>query len=141
VELKNKKRKRKKRGEKRKMKLKKLVAFGAVATVAGLSLAACSGEPAKTQKSYKEAYSEDEDKDITTNGEVNVYVNYSGTAGITLRDTNGYFNKVENKNYAQGDLLPVWEELQKKVGVTIKESTEYGKSKDDDVYKQVKAAG
>ena len=119
------------------MKIKKLVAFGAVAGIAGLSLASCGGNTTPTQKSYKEAYSEDEDKDITLNGEVNVYINYKGQAGVTLRDTNGYFNKVENKNYAQGDLLPVWEELQKKVGITIKEATEYGKTSDDDVYKQV----
>jgi putative aldouronate transport system substrate-binding protein len=123
------------------MKFKKIAVVGAFAAVAGLSLASCGGTNTPTQRSYKDAYSEDEDKDITLNGEVQVYINYKGQAGVTLRDTNGFFNSVENKNYAKGDLLPVWEELQKKVGVTIKDATEYGKSSDDDVYKQVSAAG
>jgi putative aldouronate transport system substrate-binding protein len=123
------------------MKIKKLAVFGAVAAVAGLSLASCGGETKTTEKSYKPVYTEDADLDITTNGEVNVYINYKGQAGVTLRDANGYYNKVEQKNYAKGDLLPVWEQLQKKVGVTIKEATEYGKSSDNDVYKQVDPAG
>lgn len=120
------------------MKIKKLAAFGAVAAVAGLTLAACSNS---NSVSKKPAYSGDNDLPIDTNGELNVYLNYKGEAGVTLRDANGYYNQVEKKNYAKEDLLPVWEELQKKVGVTIKEASEYGKSSDNDVYKQVKAAG
>ena len=120
------------------MKIKKIAVFGAVAAVAGLSLAACSSA---NQKSYKPAYQDDEDLEVGVNGELNIHLNYKGQAGVTLRDANGYYNNVEEKNYAKGDLLPVWEELQKKVGVKINEASEYGKSSDNDVYKQVKAAG
>jgi len=60
---------------------------------------------------------------------LDIHINYRKQAGVTLRESS-FMNTVENKNYVQGDLLPVWKSFAEKVGVTIKDASAY--STDDD---------
>ncbi len=123
------------------MKIKRLAALGSIAAVAGLALASCNGTQTKTSAPAGSTSAEPSATDESRSDELNVYINYKGQAGVTLRDANGFNNAVEGKNYVKGDLLPVWEELQTRVGYKINEASEYGKTSDGDVYKAVKAAG
>ena len=103
------------------MKIKRLAALGSIAAVAGLALASCNGTQTKTSNSAPAGSTSAEPSatDESRSDELNVYINYKGQAGVTLRDANGFNNTVEGKNYVKGDLLPVWEELQTRVGYKI----------------------
>ena len=90
--------------------------------------------PATTTTSTEAiTYSADPDLSPTTNGELDVHINYKKQAGVSLREST-FFNVVENVNYVQGDLLPVWKTFEKKVGVTIKEASGYGSDNDNTNY-------
>lgn len=66
----------------------------------------------------------------TTNTTVNIVVNYKGQSGISYRQDASYLG-VNGKTYVKGDLLPVWEEVQKKFNVKIVDSTDYSKADDN----------
>lgn len=58
---------------------------------------------------------------------LNVYVNYKGTTGVTFTGKyakigTSYTNPIDGQTYVAGDLLPMWKEVQNKLGVTIKDA-------------------
>ena len=58
---------------------------------------------------------------------LNVYVNYKGTTGVTFtgkyaKAGTSYTNPIDGQTYVAGDLLPMWKEVQNKLGVTIKDA-------------------
>ncbi len=95
---------------------KKTIALCGLAAVAGLSLASCGG---------------------TDTSGLDIYVNYSGTSGITYRGAEAYTNEVEGKTYTQGVLLPTWQEFSDKLGIKFRDASGYTTQKDDDTYSLV----
>lgn len=56
---------------------------------------------------------------------INCYVNYCGKSGVTFtgKALNGSFkNPIDGKTYVKGDLLPMWDQVQKNLNVTIHDS-------------------
>lgn len=104
------------------MKKQKIALIGAVALVGVLASCGSSSDKTTTKKDL---------------GTLDVYVNYSGTDGITLRSET-FYNSVESKTYTKGELLPTWKEFASKVGVTIREASSYQSSTDNDTYTAVK---
>jgi len=153
VELKNKK---KEKGEKEKMKIKKVALIGTFAALAALSLASCGdnkkpagstsgttaqGSASGTEDTPKGDYSApvvDSNLPLATvedNGGLDIYLNYKATAGITARTS--FNNKVENKTYVQGDMLPVFKAFQTKLNTTLRDASDYVGDSDDKSYANV----
>ena len=105
------------------MKIKKIVVLGALAAVAGASVA--TGLTSCGEKA-----------DPTG---LDIHLNYSGKQGISLRDET-FNNKVENANYVKGDLLPTWKAYAEKMGVTIRDAATYGQGSDNDTYSAIQTA-
>ena len=106
------------------MKIKKIAVLGALAAVAGASIA--TGLTSCGEKA-----------DPTG---LDIHLNYSGKQGISLRDAN-FQNKVENANYVKGDLLPTWKAYAEAMGgITFRDASNYGTSSDNDTYKTIQAS-
>ena len=149
--------------------IKKQFAFLGLAVLAGLSLASCGGDEENTSKPTNEPTEPssdvtptetptvdpsvepsveptpvptlDYDQEIVkASGDVDVYVNYQAKQGISLIAAS-YYNKAEDVTYTKGDLLPTWKCFAEKVGVTIRDASTYGDSKDDDAYTTVSGNG
>ena len=80
---------------------------------------------------------------------LDIYINYSGTSGITYRASTAYVNAVENNtNYTQGTLLPTWKAFAEHMKTETKadnyvfnDASGYTTSKDDDTYTLVSSNG
>ncbi len=105
------------------MKIKKIVVLGALAAVAGASVA--TGLTSCGEKA-----------DPTG---LDIHLNYTGKQGISLRDES-FNNKVENANYVKGDLLPTWKAYSEKMGVTFRDAATYGQGNDNDTYSAISTA-
>ena len=99
---------------------KKTIALCGLAAVAGLSLASCGG---------------------TDTSGLDIYINYSGTSGITYRGAEAYTNEIEGKTYTQGVLLPTWQAFSDNLGITFRDASDYTTSKDDDTHSLVQSKG
>lgn len=134
---------------------KKTLLFGTLALTAGLTLASCNGNTANDsgnrgkQKgeqtltpatyTYKEAPADEVYS--TDGGTLDIYLNYSGTSGITYRSADAFSNGVEQKTYTQGTLLPTWEAFAAKTKTTLRDAAgSYAKSKDNDTYTELQTA-
>ena len=106
------------------MKIKKIAVLGALAAVAGASIA--TGLTSCGEKA-----------DPTG---LDIHLNYSGKQGISLRDTS-FNNEVEGVNYVKGDLLPVWKAYAEKMGVTFRDAASYGQDSDNTTYQAIQALG
>lgn len=126
---------------------KKLMALTGLAVVSGLALASCAKtEVVKGSMTNKEGYNYIEapqayEYDAIENKNVNVYLNYSGTAGVGYVSQASYTNPIDGVTYTQGTLLPTWVELGKVTGLDIKDVASYSDSSDDATYKTVSGKG
>lgn len=140
------------------MKKRNLALLG-LTVLAGLSLASCGGgtngsssnnapgsntsgtnqptSPAGTNSTGSNQTTPGEDDYITGSGNVDVFINYSGQNGISVVQS-AFYNQVEGKNYVMGELLPTWKSFSEKVGVTIREASEYKQTTDISSYQAVK---
>ncbi|MBD5390463.1 hypothetical protein HDR67_00405 [bacterium] len=106
------------------MKKKTLLLSAAACGLMAVSLASCGGSGKKAD---------------LTNATIDVYVNYCGAYGPTftglVSNYKTYTNPVDKKTYSQGDLLPVWEQLQTTLGCKIVDAAwtvdQYKSVKDD----------
>ncbi|MBR3617383.1 MAG: hypothetical protein IKN46_01770 [Acholeplasmatales bacterium] len=131
------------------MKKKFLLTGSAViAGAAILGLASCGTDTekverkeaagAKTTHNYVEApkaptYAGD-------GGEVDVYINYAATSGVSRAEGQATVSDpITNGQLAPGVMLPTWKAFQSYTNTTIIDATTYANSKDDDVWKAVKA--
>ncbi len=107
------------------MKIKKIAVLGALAAVAGASVA--TGLTSCGEKA-----------DPTG---LDIHLNYNGKQGISLRD-DSFNNAVENVNYVKGDLLPTWKAYQEAVGgIAFRDAASYGQSSDNDTYNTIQTNG
>ncbi|MDE6655912.1 MAG: hypothetical protein K2J85_02860 [Anaeroplasmataceae bacterium] len=58
---------------------------------------------------------------------MNMYLNYKAKSGVTYTGNESklgaaYQNPIDGKTYTRGDLMPMWSEVQTKLGVTIKDA-------------------
>ncbi|MCM1130495.1 MAG: hypothetical protein NC087_03470 [Anaeroplasma bactoclasticum] len=105
------------------MKKKTLLLSAAACGLMAVSLASC-GETKKAN---------------LKGSTIDVYINYCGAYGPTftglVSNYKTYKNPVDNKTYSEGDLLPVWEQLQTTLECTIKDAAwsvdQYQSVKDD----------
>ena len=109
------------------MRFKKVALKGAFGVAAGLGLVAGL---AACNVANNDIYAFDDKK---ADGELDIYLNYSGKQGVTLRETN-FENTVEEVNYVKGDLLPTWKIFQAKLNQKIYDATTYSASNDNDSY-------
>ncbi len=125
------------------MKKKKILITSLAATV-GLTLAGCNGggttggSLATTTHTYTEAPA---DQTYDKLGDVNVFLNYAGTSGVTYRGTEAFTNVVDGVTYNEGTLLPTWKAFGDKTGLNIVDVATYSTSTDDDTFNAVSAKG
>ena len=133
---------------------KKQIILASLAAAAGLALVSCTpttednsnrGEKkdgkqtVSTTHNYTNAPA---DENYTTDGgTVDVYLNYSGTSGITYRKSESFTNAVDNVTYTSGKLLPTWTAFAAKTKTTINDVASYTKKNDNDTYADVKTKG
>lgn len=131
---------------------KKVLAVAGLTVISGLVLAGCG--PKKTTDDNKggSVYNKDgytyeaAPKAYTYSGElankdVNVYLNYSGTAGVSYVSQQAYTNPIDGETYQQGKILPTWVELGRITGTSVKDVASYTDKSDDDTYKAVSGQG
>lgn len=128
---------------------KKILTVAGLTVVSGLALAGC--KPTTTvQKgsvynkdgyTYEEAPAPYAYEGTLAKKEVNVYLNYGGTAGVSYRGTEAYPNPINGVTYQQGAILPTWTELGRVTGTEVKDVASYTDKKDEDTYKSVLAKG
>ncbi|MBQ6783772.1 MAG: hypothetical protein IJP63_07215 [Acholeplasmatales bacterium] len=75
-------------------------------------------------------------------GEVDVFINYSGTSGVTRAENKGPVNDpITGASIGPGTLLPTWRAFQSYTGTTIKEATDYTQTSDKNVWTAVATGG
>lgn len=73
--------------------------------------------------------------------QLDIYINYNGSSGITYRGDQAFLNNVEGTNYTKGTLLPTWSAFcdymkgaTNASSYTFNDASGYTTSKDDDTY-------
>ena len=102
---------------------KKKLGFLALAAVAALGLASCDNTNVTNE---------------AKNGTVRINLNYNGANGITFREVESYYNKIENATYTQGALLPTWQAFSEILQLNLVDVADYNSKKDNDNYDKVK---
>ncbi len=105
--------------------MKKKILAASLAAVAAVGLAACGGNDEPT--SGGDWQKDNLDQAVTLNFDVQ----YAGSAGIANREET--YTDIDGKPINQGDLLPMWQEIQRLFNVTITDGC-YAQSKDDQEY-------
>lgn len=113
--------------------MKKKILLGAVAALSVLAVTGC-GE--KEEPKWDNA-----DLDGKT---LNLYINYKGTMGVTYTGKTKlgatYTNPIDGKTYKDGDLLPMWSQVQENLGIKVNDAVRmfkedsYTKTSEDDIY-------
>ncbi len=125
---------------------KKILAVTGLAMVSGLTLSGCNPQTNvvnpgsvynKDGYTYEVAPAAYEYEGTLANKDVNIYLNYAGTAGVSYVSPDAYTNPIDKVTYTQGTILPTWIELGKITGTTVKDVASYTDKSDDDTYKTV----
>lgn len=76
--------------------------------------------------------------DLSINGSLDVYINYQGTAGISLIN-NTWHDPIGGITYTSGNLLPTWKEVAKNIGdgITIRDASRYTNETNSGTYDQL----
>ncbi|MDE7263522.1 MAG: hypothetical protein K2N64_02530 [Anaeroplasmataceae bacterium] len=133
--------------------MKKKLILAGVAALSVVTLASCGGgtstRPAvKPPVGGSSIELPDIEFDTTSrlNGKtMNMYINYKAKAGVTYTGQENklgatYQNPIDGKTYQRGDLLPMWSEVQTKLGVTIHDAVRdftadaYTQDSEDKIY-------
>ena len=115
---------------------KKNFALCGLAALSILSLASCSKQDNSNNP--------DNPGDNVGSGgarQLDIYLNYSGSAGITYRGDTAFLNNVEGTNYTKGTLLPTWsafrdylKEATDASSYTFNDASGYTTNTDNDTY-------
>lgn len=128
---------------------KKVLTVAGLTVVAGLTLTACKPSQTVIEGSvynkdgytYEAAPKPYEYTGTLAKKEVNVYLNYSGTAGVSYVSSTAYNNPIDQETYQQGKILPTWVELGNITGTTVKDVASYADGSDKDSYNTVSGQG
>lgn len=120
-----------------------LTGVAAAAAVASLTLVSCGGGSTPTTTTTTTGGVPTTTTTAPTESKVDVFLNYNGNKGITFRSNDSnigstHSNPIDGITYKQGDLLPTWKAYEKNLNVKFNDITDYSKTKNDDVYKQLK---
>lgn len=110
------------------MQKKKIGLLAAVA-LATLGLASCNGNGGQQQPQVTGP----------KNGNLNIYLNYNGSNGISYIKSEAYPNRIDNVTYTNGTLLPTWREFAEKLQLNIVDVAEYTTNNDNKTYDAVVA--
>lgn len=99
---------------------KKTIALCGLAAIAGLSLTSCGPKAEEG---------------------LDIYINYSGTSGITYRGSTPFQNTIDGKSYTNGVMLPTWTAFSENIGTTFYDASGYTTSSDNDTYSLVQSKG
>ncbi|MDE5855407.1 MAG: hypothetical protein K2H06_00005, partial [Anaeroplasmataceae bacterium] len=128
---------------------KKVLTVAGRTLVTGLTLTACKPKTDviggsvynKDGYTYEAAPKPYEYTGTLANQDVNVYLNYSGTAGVSYVSSTAYTNPINGETYQQGKILPTWVELGNITGTKVKDVASYADGKDDATYSTVSGQG
>lgn len=125
---------------------KKQFILASMAVAAGLALASCNGSGTTTRTrgnvqtgKHTYTYAPEDEKYDSEGGNVDVYLNYSGTSGVTYRGSTEFANAVDGVTYNQKTLLPTWKTFADKTKLSIRDAANYNATKDNDSYTALKA--
>ncbi|MCR5113425.1 MAG: hypothetical protein K6A63_05765 [Acholeplasmatales bacterium] len=129
---------------------KKYLLIG-VTAIAALSLASCGGSNSTSKNTNtsknstgsstatSQTYTAAPNAPTYTSdaGEVDVLLNYSGTAGVTRVSSEAFQDPITGETITQGTLLPTWKAFASYTKTTIVEASSYAQSSDSAVWQDV----
>ncbi len=124
---------------------KKVLTVAGLAVVSGLALAGCKPTTNVTGGSvynkdgyhYEAAPTAYQYTGTLAKTDVNVYLNYQGTSGVSYVGSTAYTNPIDGETYQQGKILPTWTELGRVTGTSVKDVASYTDKTDDATYETV----
>lgn len=126
------------------MKKKTVGLIATLSAVSVLGLASCTKDEVKwAPESVIDLdsieYTSNPDYSSLTTSDVNVYLNYAGSNGVSYRGTSQFTNTITGETYTTGKILPTFKALGADTKVNIVDVAKYTTTKDADTYTQVKS--
>ncbi|MDE6047551.1 MAG: hypothetical protein K2F56_02870 [Anaeroplasmataceae bacterium] len=132
--------------------MKKKLLLAGVAALSVVTLASCGGKNTRPPVVPPTGGTEVKLPDITfdttsrlSGKTMNMYLNYKAKSGVTYTGNESklgatYQNPIDGKTYARGDLMPMWSEVESRLGVTIHDAVRdftadaYTQDSEDKIY-------